>query len=174
MTVTSIDGTRFDTDLYLHKQAIIRLTEAIETLLCHINTSLLESIQAKKEIKWAEILIQDFLNRTRITANLLTGNYETWLKLVAPIFFVENINLKDSYFQCILVALLARLKFQQTRNLDNRRTNIQESKLNDLVLHYIARKGESPADALSILYGYSRPSIQPVDAGNDVKFTLAA
>jgi hypothetical protein len=72
--------------------------------------------------------------------------------MVGPIFFTDNARIQDRYFQSILLALLARLKQQQSKNIHTHHPDDNMNRLNNLVLQYISHSGEGPSDSISLMY----------------------
>ncbi len=143
--VVNIDGSD-----HIQKQAPTRkLTGAVESISSYeVGKILTES--EKKEYAEAEVYIQRFLKRTRIQANLLSGDYQAWLKLVAPIFFDAQGTLKELPFLNILIALLARLKKKAPQKYPMQYSDEKMQKLDTIVGHFIQKSGESPSDATTL------------------------
>jgi hypothetical protein len=54
--------------------------------------------------------IQQYLAQTKISVDLISGDYQAGLKAVAPLFFLSDGTLGQKPYLNILIALLARLK----------------------------------------------------------------
>lgn len=140
--VTNIDGSPF----IQKENPVHQLNEAIERLLSPDDAN----IDNWVTLHIAEQRIQFFLSQTRIKANLVSGNYEAGLKMVAPIFCDVKHSIRNIPYQNMLIALLARLKQQNKIQWEMLRTNLQEMELDDMVDAFISGGGSSPNDAIHI------------------------
>ena len=143
---------------------IQQLNEAIECLLASwiantdfilssVNLTTLPENSSKKDIMNTTIAkerIQFFLSKTRITANLLSGNYEAGLKMMAPIVHDGNRLFSDLPYRNMIIALLARLKKQNKVKWQMHYSNQYEIDLNTMVDSFISDDGSSPNDAIRI------------------------
>lgn len=81
----------------------------------------------------------------------MSGNYETGIKMVAPIFFGTTNSIQDIPYKNMIIALLARLKRQNKIQWRMPHSNQNETKLNAMVDAFISGGGISPNDATHIL-----------------------
>lgn len=154
---------------------IQQLNEAIECLLTYwiVNTNFILNLVTSHQSsdnpnsltispRIATEQIQYFLSKTRITANLLSGNYESALKMLAPIIHDSKWLFSDLPYRNMIIALLARLKKQNKIQWKMPRISQDEIALNTMVDAFLSRDGNSPNDAISIPISWQSSSAKQV------------
>ncbi len=140
-----------DKSPYVQDVSLELLWDAVELLIITNNSNIVLDLEQKKELLEAENVVQAFISQINLRANLITGNYEAGLKMVAPIFFDSESTLKEVHYQSMIIALLARLKKQNKIQWNMSYSNIESQRLNNLVDQYISGNLSSLSSVISII-----------------------
>lgn len=143
--------TRIDGSPHVHRHDWIQLLhEAVEVLIATNISNILWKTAEKQAFREAAAKVQQFLSWIGIQANLIDGDYEAALKMVALSPHNTTDKLKDLPNRAMIIALLARLKGTKKR-LPMPRSNVEEKELDTIVDGYIAKDWDSTSSAISAI-----------------------
>ncbi len=145
-SITRIDGSPY----FAEGNWVWSLHEDVEVLIASKVSTLLWKTVEKQAFREATARVQEFLSWIDIQANLINGDYEAVLKMIASSPSITTDKFKEFPNKTVLVALLARLKGTKKRR-PMPRSRIDERELDIIVDRYIANNWDSASSAISIL-----------------------